>query len=544
MLLVFLFLTFSLSDSGRPKSTLDIWKLPMVLDTFTAQQLVWFGYDFSVDGLPYSGIDFSGVKKIAPKAIRILAKDQHLASIGVGVFEKLEELGPEVAEEISDLAGVLDHSAVDPELCFSGLRELTPLVAEKLSKAKYRLAFPSLHHLSASAAKALSKNTRGLTLGGHDCPLLFFDLSAASEVVQCEGDLVLYLSVVTPDIARVLASHGVHGSRLWLHGPYPKSLVVTPEALEILGTHGNLWINGLDKVPEEIRLAFDSYEGGVGIWTTNNSLVYSNQKEALSEYELMRELERLSPEAAKLLVRRTSRIILPRLVSIDPTSAAIISETPGILSLDGLSEVSADTARALAKHSGYLDLCGLKELPLSVAHELGSHRGLLLLGGVRSIDAEVGLCLSRHTGGLALGGVRTLSAESAEALGAAAGELSLDGLRTLPPDVAHGLARCSRRLSLGGLDELSPEAAVVLAGHRGHFLHLGGLKSISPETAKALAHYDGWLCLNGLAELSPEAALALSMHVGGLDLNGVKNISAEAAENLADHQGRICLYGL
>jgi hypothetical protein len=248
-------------------------------------------------------------------------------------------------------------------------------------------------------------------------------------------------------------------------------------------------------------------------------------------------LEAISSEVARELIKARGTIYLNSLRSISPDVAKVLAMHNGDLSLNGLEVMAPPLAAVLAAHKKRLELNGLRNIGPALATELAKHEGYLRLGGVQIVTPEVVKIFAGSHGKISLINLQTVTPETESALADAKNiDLDLKYSARLLRDVREGHFRGStwakslsplvarelvtnypeRYLALE-LEQLSPATAEALAGFTGD-LHFEKLKDLDVTTAKELAKHHGVLVFKKLRVDDPMVAEALAHHTGTLDI--------------------------
>jgi hypothetical protein len=262
--------------------------------------------------------------------------------------------------------------------------------------------------------------------------------------------------------------------------------------------------------------------------------------------------------AQSVIDEKVSSAVLSQCRTIELEAAQLLVKSASDLLLDGLEQISAEVAAVLSSHCGMmLSLNGLVAIEPAVAGALAGYRGQLHLDGIEQLSADVARELALHDGGLSLSALLELSEAAAVFFAGSHSNLTLDGLQSLPVGVAvclldsgaqdhHATARLAaslegyigqdestlleafasainnRILSLSGLREIDPVLAATLAEHRG-MLILNGLRTIDHDTAEVLSNFKGpLLALDGMTQIESHALLALQRIPGLLSTDALE----------------------
>ena len=457
-------------------------------------------------------LSFPALRTLSPASAR------RLRAASILRFDGLETLPVETATALC--AGDPPAGAVFFELSLNGLRDLGPDAAATLAEHARILNLDGLRNLPAETARALvsppgKRELFAVSLRGLESlsAATARELAAARTAIDLSG-----LRTLEPDAAAMLARCGAD-----------------PEAG---GGEGILDLSGVRELSPEAARALTS-RGGPGFRGTLD----------------LSGLRTLPPDVARELRHHSGLLLLEDLETITPEAAAALLGEETAIGLRGLRTLPPETAAALAGHRGSLFVAATAPLTVSVARALGRHAGpLLTIAELESLDPATAAELARHPGDLQFPHLTTLSAETAAALAMHTGELSLPKVRDLPADVAERLA-AGRASSLGlGVRRLSPGAAAALARCRGK-LWLYGLLELDSAALAATAELDTsrltriasdalhaltqrtdkkhFLVLSALKTLSAEQAAALAGYRGSLDLDGVQSLAPAVARALA-----------
>ena len=279
-------------------------------------------------------------------------------------------------------------------------------------------------------------------------------------------------------------------------------------------------------------------------------------------------VERLSPEAARVLGTHDADIVLNALQKLDADLAAALSGFEHTLSLHRLTGLNDETSAALAAGSGTLSLENLASLVhVGLATKLAKQANFLRLH-LRAIEEPVADVLAEGSCGLALplieklehpglatklvnGGRRPcvferlteLEPAVAKALCAAECDLCFKSLKEMPPDVAKALEGHRGVLDVDQLEGLHPDACVSLLTNQGP-LDLGGCdklvvpgQPVPPAVLKAVAEHQGPLTLGGLANIPHDLADAIRQREHHTHLPHVEFVTATLAGGLAGNGG-------
>jgi len=231
------------------------------LDLKAAQALVAKANEQSCDGL---ALNLRSLKEVSLDVAKVLACYPGDLDLG------LTDLDASLAAALASHKGLLTFSELG---CYSGsgVFELDERTAAELGKHHGPLRIFFLRYLSAKSASGLAKNTHGLyfqDLGTwnrqkeepnefkyeegniYRCKL---DDQTLSELMKCPGEVLLGIDRLTPEQAKICASHP---GTLWL--PYLRRL--QPKAACCLAKKaGNLNLSGLEELSDEICKYFSDF---------------------------------------------------------------------------------------------------------------------------------------------------------------------------------------------------------------------------------------------------------------------------------------------
>jgi len=343
---------------------------------------------------------------------------------------------------------------------------------------------------------------------------------------------------------------------------------IDAEAAALLAEgHGDLFLDGLRELPEEVAKAFVkcgrqdedlfSLEGFADSGALHlQTLLSLNGLETLSipAAECLSQswrdpihldgLSSIPDEAAEALAARTKQISLRGLGGLSDRAAAALGKMAAAFPLKKSAELFQGSALdSILQVREWMET-GVHEgsgLSTAAAASLSKHTGYLCLDGLRSLSEPAAEALSRHSGDLYLNGLRQLDASIATRLASHRGQcMSFDGLRSLEEPAARALAAYKGCLSFCRLEILPGPVAEALSRSASPCLFLNGVKSLSDRAADSLSRYPGELCLDGLESLSEAAAESLSGHRGNhLFLNGLSDPDGNLRPLLERHPGQL-----
>lgn len=231
--------------------------------------------------------------------------------------------------------------------------------------------------------------------------------------------------------------------------------------------------------------------------------------------------------------------------TLDAEAARLLVKSTSDLLLDGLEHISVEVAAVLADHRGMLlSLSGLPALEPAAAGALAGYRGQLHLDGIKYLAVDVARELALHAGGLSLGGLVELSDDAAVFFAGTHDNLALDGLQSIPVSIAVHLIDpgaqdkdADARLAVGTQDSTVQDVNPILEAYASAIncrtLSLSGLREIDPVLAATLAEHRGMLILNGLRTIGHDTAEVLSSFKGPLlALDGITTIESQALSAL------------
>jgi len=570
------------------------------LDLKAAQALVAKANEQSCDGL---ALNLRSLKEVSLDVAKVLACYPGDLDLG------LTDLDASLAAALASHKGLLTFSELG---CYrgSGVFELDERTAAELGKHHGPLRIFFLRYLSAKSASGLAKNTHGLyfqDLGTWnrqtDDPNEFHDEGGVSyqcnidnhvlaELMKCTGEVILGIDHLTPEQAKICASHP---GTLWL--PYLRRL--QPKAASCLAKKaGNLNLSGLEELSDEICKYFSDFPFTLSLENLEKvspkglqflKVIWDAPEPATLDCPLVEEFaKRNAPEKSQ--EKQEKKPIMSFYYAEGETPLGPFSAAH-ILSLKSLGRISAQTWVIPAGEMEWKPFAELEPLlrsllppmpkpqpPLAqtrsdsfLAPPAEPQKSLETKPADAPQEAKTGLTFTdtfldlaksqdnpaRRFSRLAslLEDIHDLNESDAKRIVAGAiqegyqGSLALSSLTEISIEFAEILATHQTReemgeiLYLNGLEELPPALAEVLAKHRG-YLSLSGVKTLSQQSAAALKRHQGRIDLEGLAEMTEPVARELADHQYRLTLDGIKSISLEVLAHLGRHAQPIDLHGL
>ena len=291
-----------------------------------------------VDELP----DFAAYEKIEEEAL--------LAILDFEIPEEQHEANREGHDQLSLIDRWIDADPMGATLYLDGLLEVSPSLAEILTRFRMNLSLNGLTEVSDDSLEILTKNEGSLFLNG--------------------------LSEIGDRNAEILRM--VLGNSLELNGITELSESV---AENLSRFHGDLHLDGVKLLNESASLFLSKHFG--------------SRLDQSTEWE-----EHLGAEGypivtqSKLLVVGT--LSLNGVTSISDETAENLSMYSGFLSLNGLTSLSDSAVESLSKHEGdYLNLNGLTKLSDSAVESLSKIKGGLILDGLTELSDPAAKYLSK-----------------------------------------------------------------------------------------------------------------------------------------------------
>ena len=293
------------------------------------------------------------LRSLSPAFIAAMLKRprHHVTNVN---FDGLEELADETA------AAMKAHDRFN--LSLNGLTALSPAAARSIGTRNGFLYLNGFMSVSAEILAALAEHEAhpaarplvfldGLTTLGDDAAAIL------ARWPKWSGRLPR-LETVSEGVATALAS-----SRNW-DGSLPAVKAVSaPVAKQLATRPGNLSLDGLGELPDDVAAALAGHAGGT-----------------LS----LDGLRTLSDGAAAALATHAGRLSLDGLAALSSAAARSLAARPGDwLTIDGVKSLTPEAARALAAAPGVVSLTGLDAIPEDVRAILRPATGLILPAALR-----------------------------------------------------------------------------------------------------------------------------------------------------------------
>ena len=293
------------------------------------------------------------LRSLSPAFIAAMLKRprHHVTNVN---FDGLEELADETA------AAMKAHDRFN--LSLNGLTALSPAAARSIGTRNGFLYLNGFMSVSAEILAALAEHEAhpaarplvfldGLTTLGDDAAAIL------ARWPKWSGRLPR-LETVSEGVATALAS-----SRNW-DGSLPAVKAVSaPVAKQLATRPGNLSLDGLGELPDDVAAALAGHAGGT-----------------LS----LDGLRTLSDGAAAALATHAGRLSLDGLAALSSAAARSLAARAGDwLTIDGVKSLTPEAARALAAAPGVVSLTGLDAIPEDVRAILRPATGLILPAALR-----------------------------------------------------------------------------------------------------------------------------------------------------------------
>jgi hypothetical protein len=563
------------------------------LDLKAAQAIVTKANEQSCDGLD---LNLRSLKEVSLDVAKVLASYPGDLDLG------LTDLDASLAAALASHKGLLTFSELG---CYSGsgVFELDERTAAELGKHHGPLRIFFLRYLSAKSASGLAKNTHGLyfqDLGTwnrqKEEPNEFYDEEGnifrcklddqtLSELMKCPGEVILGIDRLTPEQAKICASHP---GTLWL--PHLRRL--QPKAACCLAKKaGNLDLSGLKELSDEICEYFSDFPFTLRLENLEKvspkglqflKVIWDAPEPATLCCPLVDEwAKRNEPEKSLAKQDKTPAISFYYAEGENPQGPFSAAH---ILSLKNLGKISDETYVIQAGGTEWTTFAALQPtlkslLPGPVISSQSPHPNPVAVATPVGVEKEASPAKLEESPTKAtalepnasfteqmLALARALDTPEQRHKRLAVGLSSIHELEEefVIKFVKGALANSYRgSLDLCQLSSISKELADLLAqypttGVKEHkivngvaeehgedeTLVLTGLDELTPEVAKSLGRHKGWLVLGGFQEFSKDSAEAISIHEGRLGLNHLEELSEEAAAALSKHRYTLSLFGL